>query len=250
MSKVLVVYVLVGLCLVPPYATADTLIGSLPNISGPPPQYTSATFVSPVRFVRLHQWAQVHGYDYSHQGCAGQQYHITAQCLVNGVNIPWSGHDYTVNGYGECVEVYGWSNMIIDLGQPGAFQIEVIGGNSLGVGRVADLFFSVYADSAANSAVPMDGPASATTLHGGGVWCQFPQEITYSLGDEGPVDLSVFGLDGRTVATIVHETLGSGWHRASWNGVDRVGRYVPSGIYFCCLTSKTGILSTKAVVVR
>ncbi|MCK9996896.1 MAG: T9SS type A sorting domain-containing protein, partial [Candidatus Krumholzibacteria bacterium] len=56
--------------------------------------------------------------------------------------------------------------------------------------------------------------------------------IGFSIPGEMPVRLEIYGMDGRRVAVLVDETLGSGSHEAVWLGRDDTGRQVASGVYF------------------
>jgi flagellar hook assembly protein FlgD len=46
------------------------------------------------------------------------------------------------------------------------------------------------------------------------------------------VDLGVFDLQGRKVATLVRGTLEAGNYTHAWNGLDDSGRSAGSGVYF------------------
>jgi PKD repeat protein len=65
-------------------------------------------------------------------------------------------------------------------------------------------------------------------------------EIRYQIAErKAPVHttLKIYNLLGQEVRTLVDQPLSSGWHRATWNGKDRTGSRVASGIYFYQLTS-------------
>lgn len=64
----------------------------------------------------------------------------------------------------------------------------------------------------------------------------FAQTVThfrYELSLNAEVELAVFDLMGKRVATLVHSHKASGVHTSEWNGKDERGRALPSGIYFC-----------------
>lgn len=56
--------------------------------------------------------------------------------------------------------------------------------------------------------------------------------IRFSLPEAQMVDLAVYGLDGRRVATLLQDRLGAGDHDVVWMGLDDSGRAVTSGTYF------------------
>ncbi|HPG41827.1 MAG TPA: T9SS type A sorting domain-containing protein [bacterium] len=56
--------------------------------------------------------------------------------------------------------------------------------------------------------------------------------INYSVAQDGPVQIAIYDLLGRRVQTLVDERRVAGSYRAVWNGCDKTGRSVASGIYF------------------
>ena len=54
-------------------------------------------------------------------------------------------------------------------------------------------------------------------------------KISFSLPESQDVRLSVYGIDGRLVRTLVSESRGPGLHEVIWNGQDDTGRGVASG---------------------
>ena len=57
-------------------------------------------------------------------------------------------------------------------------------------------------------------------------------KISFSLPEPQDVRLTVYGVDGRKVATLVNETRSAGLHEVLWTGRDDAGRAVSSGTYF------------------
>jgi hypothetical protein len=49
------------------------------------------------------------------------------------------------------------------------------------------------------------------------------------------IDLAIYDIRGRRVTRLLDRTVSPGWGSASWNGEDRRGRQVSSGLYFCTL---------------
>jgi hypothetical protein len=57
--------------------------------------------------------------------------------------------------------------------------------------------------------------------------------IAYTTRAAGRVTMNVYNVSGRLVRTLkVDEYTDAGTHEVSWNGLDNVGRRVPSGVYF------------------
>ena len=56
--------------------------------------------------------------------------------------------------------------------------------------------------------------------------------IRYTIHKSCSVDLSVYDMIGRKVASLIHEQQRSGNHEVSWDGTDNNGEPVSSGVYF------------------
>lgn len=74
--------------------------------------------------------------------------------------------------------------------------------------------------------------------------------ISYSLSQVNHIELSIFDVQGRYVRTLVGETQTAGIHAEYWDGTDRSGRPVAAGVYFCRLTTGSGIHMLKVIVTR
>jgi hypothetical protein len=61
--------------------------------------------------------------------------------------------------------------------------------------------------------------------------------IAFSLPARQTVDLAIYSLDGRCVATLVRGEMAAGDHRLAWRGTDDGGMQVASGTYFCRLVA-------------
>lgn len=57
-------------------------------------------------------------------------------------------------------------------------------------------------------------------------------EISFALPHAASVDLAVYTVNGRRVATLVNQDLDAGEHRVIWDGRDTTGQRVASGAYF------------------
>jgi len=75
-------------------------------------------------------------------------------------------------------------------------------------------------------------------------------EIAFSVPRETDVELSIYDVTGRRVATLVDGTLESGVHRAVWNGRSDTGEQAASGVYFYRLTAGGEMVSRKMVLLK
>ena len=76
--------------------------------------------------------------------------------------------------------------------------------------------------------------------------------ITYDVGFvDGPeqqVNLSIYNILGQQVITLVNDQRSIGRHNVKWYGRDKSGVSVASGIYFVHMTTSTGKIQTKKVM--
>ena len=68
-----------------------------------------------------------------------------------------------------------------------------------------------------------------------------------TLAGEAPVDVSVFDLDGRRIATLFHGALGAGTREFAWGGRRADGAVSHSGLYFVRATVADRSLSRRAI---
>jgi hypothetical protein len=74
--------------------------------------------------------------------------------------------------------------------------------------------------------------------------------IEYTLPETGRVTVEVFDVLGRKVRVLVNERKKSGAHRVTWNGENRAGQGVASGVYLTRLTFKGETITQKMVLVK
>jgi PKD repeat protein len=74
--------------------------------------------------------------------------------------------------------------------------------------------------------------------------------ISYSLGTPSHVSLRVYDTAGRLVVVLVDQALDTGRHRAAWNGTDKHGAEVASGVYFYRLQAGDYTATRRMVVSR
>jgi hypothetical protein len=71
--------------------------------------------------------------------------------------------------------------------------------------------------------------------------------IRFSLGQPGPVRLSVYDVAGRLVTRLLDEQRQAGEHTADWDGRNAFGEPVAAGVYFCRL-EHAGASESRAMV--
>jgi len=74
--------------------------------------------------------------------------------------------------------------------------------------------------------------------------------IGFEVPERTPVRLSVFGVNGRRIRTIVAEPLIKGFHLYAWDGRDDTGRRVASGVYLLRLQTSSESVTRKMLIVR
>ncbi len=74
--------------------------------------------------------------------------------------------------------------------------------------------------------------------------------IEFDLPSQTQIRLIVYDIMGRQVSTILKESMVPGYHRIVWNGRDRRGLQVPSGIYIARLVTEEYSKSIKMVLMK
>jgi hypothetical protein len=74
--------------------------------------------------------------------------------------------------------------------------------------------------------------------------------IGFVLDQAGKVRLSVFAPTGRLVTDLVNGSVGQGTHTVRWDGRDRLGRDVGSGVYYYRLDAESTSLTRKMILIR
>jgi flagellar hook assembly protein FlgD len=74
--------------------------------------------------------------------------------------------------------------------------------------------------------------------------------ITFSLPHTAYVNLSIYDAGGRLVRALVDEETLAGEHALIWNGRDRKGKTVASGVYFMRLTVAGQARTQKIVLLK
>jgi hypothetical protein len=74
--------------------------------------------------------------------------------------------------------------------------------------------------------------------------------LRFSLAQTGPVELTIFDVNGRKVRTLVNETREAGLHEVAWDGTDDAGHPVASGVFWSQLETEGFSSNKKMVVLR
>ena len=74
--------------------------------------------------------------------------------------------------------------------------------------------------------------------------------ISYFLPESGPTRLELFSVTGQQVAVLRQGPQQAGYHRLHWDGRDREGRSLASGIYLYRLVTADGALTRKLTLLR
>jgi len=74
--------------------------------------------------------------------------------------------------------------------------------------------------------------------------------ISFSLESRVRVTVSIHDAGGRLVDVLVDEERNAGPHSVAWNGTDRAGKRVSSGVYFLRLTTPIGTQAKKMVLLK
>ncbi len=74
--------------------------------------------------------------------------------------------------------------------------------------------------------------------------------ITYDLPRKESVNLKIYDILGKEVITLIKEHKPAGTHRINWNGQNKEGGDVTSGIYFVSLKTEKMLQMRKVLLVR
>jgi predicted outer membrane repeat protein len=74
--------------------------------------------------------------------------------------------------------------------------------------------------------------------------------IAYEIDASGQVDLSIYDVAGRLVATVVDGVQEAGQHKETWTGIDRTGNRVASGVYMVVLRAGGRIDHRKITLLK
>jgi len=75
-------------------------------------------------------------------------------------------------------------------------------------------------------------------------------KIEFSIPSRGDVSLDIYNILGQKIISLVDEELPAGFHSVLWDGYDRDGKVVPTGVYFCNLKTATESRAQKMVLIK
>jgi hypothetical protein len=74
--------------------------------------------------------------------------------------------------------------------------------------------------------------------------------IDFSLGQSGNIDVGVYDVTGRRVATVLSGSLPAGSQSVTWDGRSTTGTPAPSGVYWCVFRTGTEQRSVRMLLLR
>jgi hypothetical protein len=101
------------------------------------------------------------------------------------------------------------------------------------------------------STVSVDVPTAPAVL-----WDAVPNPfnpqtvITFSIDRVGHVELGIYDLTGRRVATLADRTFPAGSHDLTWQGLDATGKAMPSGVYVVRMRTNRTAAAKKITLMR
>jgi len=158
--------------------------------------------------------------------------------------------------------------------KPGRVDVALLGPGAglFGSGELVKVHFRVKAAGVAalalKSAEGRDGTNRKVALNGLGgatplslptkTWFSAPAPnpftgtttLSFALARGGAVELGVYGIDGRKVATLVRESREPGQYQVNWDGRDGAGQAVRPGMYFARLTTPEGRFTRRLVLMK
>ena len=75
-------------------------------------------------------------------------------------------------------------------------------------------------------------------------------KMNYALPKRSRVIISVYNVLGQEVTTLLNKEQDYGYHTVTWNGTDRIGKQVASGVYFARLTTKNFSKTKKMLMLK
>jgi flagellar hook assembly protein FlgD len=74
--------------------------------------------------------------------------------------------------------------------------------------------------------------------------------IAFTLPSQSVTKISVYNLLGQEIAVLANETYQAGTHEVVWNGRDRLGNSMPSGVYMYQMKAGDRIQARKMLLIK
>lgn len=74
--------------------------------------------------------------------------------------------------------------------------------------------------------------------------------IKFGLPDAMPVEISIYSITGKKVRTLINQDLSAGYYQVNWDGTDKSGNKVASGIYIYTLKAGSKRLTSKMLFAK
>jgi len=74
--------------------------------------------------------------------------------------------------------------------------------------------------------------------------------INYDVPEDGNIQLVIYDLMGREVATLLNKPQTAGYHHILWNGLNNQGNNISAGLYFCQLQGKSYTKTIKMLLLK
>ncbi|HEY3155238.1 MAG TPA: PKD domain-containing protein [Candidatus Eisenbacteria bacterium] len=94
------------------------------------------------------------------------------------------------------------------------------------------------------------GPGQVVSAAAPNPFRQDGTAISYRVGDNGPVSVRIYSVNGQLVRSLREEYATPGAYEVRWNGRDDGGRVMPSGIYFVSVKQGLEASTTRVVLAR
>ncbi|MCP4293763.1 MAG: S8 family serine peptidase [bacterium] len=151
-----------------------------------------------------------------------------------------------------------WVQVVVDLNQLINFTDQVVfrftgcDENSLSVVEAAIDDFSIMAFTPQTTPVPGGNlqPAVVRLAQNHPNPFNPSTTISFELPGSELVELEIYSVDGRRIATLVSEPMSAGAHKVAWNGRNDQGQMVASGTYFYRLQTGSQTLSRRMVLLK
>ncbi|MCI0691777.1 S8 family peptidase [candidate division KSB1 bacterium] len=154
-----------------------------------------------------------------------------------------------------------WSQLLsfgpynLPAGQSVTVAFAVLGGTDLNdlkanAQAARSVYLTTEVDDSQIDPVPLQFALAQSTPNPFAMRTAPSTEIRYSLAETGPVTLRIFNVLGQEVAVLVRGVQNPGSYAVQWNGLDRRGVAVPSGVYFYQLKTPGFTATRKLIVVE